>query len=50
VDKSFSGTLPQWQFLADFQRVTERKKKKPTNRSLSLPTLCKRLQLLSVVL
>jgi len=27
ADKSFSGTLPQWLFLADFQPVTERKKK-----------------------
>ena len=25
--KNCSGTLPQWQFLQDFQSVTERKKK-----------------------
>jgi hypothetical protein len=29
VDKSFSGTLPQWQFLADFQPVTEKKPRRP---------------------
>jgi hypothetical protein len=28
VDKSFSGTLPLWLFLQDFQPVTERKKKR----------------------
>jgi len=27
VDKTFSGTLPHWQFLVDFQPVTEHKKK-----------------------
>lgn len=27
VDKSFSGTLPQWQFLQDSEPVPERKKK-----------------------
>jgi hypothetical protein len=27
LDKRFSGTLPQWLFLQDFQPVTERKKK-----------------------
>ena len=27
ADKSFSGTLPRWLFLQDFQPVTERKKK-----------------------
>jgi hypothetical protein len=27
LDKTFSGTLSQWQFLQDFQPVTERKKK-----------------------
>jgi len=27
LDKSFSGTLPQWLFLQDFRPVTERKKK-----------------------
>ena len=26
ADKSFSGTLPQWLFLADFQPVPEKKK------------------------
>jgi hypothetical protein len=26
LDKSFSGRLSQWQFLQDFQPVTERKK------------------------
>jgi hypothetical protein len=26
LDKSFSGTVPQWLFLQDFQPVTERKK------------------------
>jgi len=27
VDKTCSGTLPQWQFVAEFQPVQERKKK-----------------------
>jgi hypothetical protein len=27
LDKAFSGTLPQWLFLQDFQPVTEKKKK-----------------------
>ena len=27
VDRTLSGTLPQWQFLQDFQPVTQRKKK-----------------------
>jgi hypothetical protein len=27
ADKSFSGSVPQWLFLADFQPVSERKKK-----------------------
>lgn len=27
LDKTFSGTLPQWLFLQDFQPVTEHKKK-----------------------
>ena len=26
VDKTCSGTLPQWQFVAEFQPVQERKK------------------------
>jgi hypothetical protein len=26
LDKTFSGTVPQWLFLQDFQPVTERKK------------------------
>jgi hypothetical protein len=27
LDKTFSGTVPQWLFLQDFQPVTEHKKK-----------------------
>jgi hypothetical protein len=27
VDKSFSGTLPQWLFLQDFQPLPDKKKK-----------------------
>lgn len=27
VDKSFSGSVPQWMFLQDFQPVPERKKR-----------------------
>jgi hypothetical protein len=30
ADKSFAGTLPQWQFLQDFRPVTERKKGRPS--------------------
>jgi len=26
LDKTFSGTLPHWQFLQDFQPVTGRRK------------------------
>ena len=32
VDKSFSGTVLQWQFLQDFQPVVERKKKDRADR------------------
>jgi hypothetical protein len=28
ADKTFSGTLPEWLFLPDFQPVTEREKKR----------------------
>jgi hypothetical protein len=31
VGDTFSGTLPQWLFLQDFQSVTERKKKVRTH-------------------
>jgi hypothetical protein len=29
VDKSVSGSVPQWQFLEDFEPVSEPKKKPP---------------------
>jgi hypothetical protein len=29
VDKSVSGSVPQWQFLEDFEPVPEQKKKPP---------------------
>jgi len=38
VDKTFSGTIPQWLFLADFQPVTETKKPDSDKQGNRSPT------------